>query len=434
MRSRRFAKTAALTAAALLTTTLAACGGGDDASSGDSGGKITLTLGLFGVMGYEEAGLFKEYMEKHPNIVIKATSTADEQNYYRTLQTRLAANSGLADIQAIEVGRIREVATTQSAKFTDMSKAPGVSEDGWLPWKWKQAEAPDGKIIGLGTDIGPMAICYRKDMFEKAGLPSDREEVGRLWASGWDAYVEVGKKFKANYPDDKVAFMDTASGLNNAMTASSAKQYYDADGKVIYKDNPLVKQAWNLSVEAARSGLTAKLRQFDTAWDQGFSNSRFATVVCPAWMTAHIQDKAGPENKGNWDIAAPPAGANWGGSFLAVPSTSKHIKEAQALAAWLTAPEQEAKLFARQGLFPSSTKAISSPEVSGATLDYFGGAPIGKIFGDSAKSIPVAILGPKDGAIKDTISNGIQQVEQQGTSPETAWKNTTETIDKDIVG
>jgi cellobiose transport system substrate-binding protein len=419
----------------VLATGLAGCGGdGGGDGQGSSGGRTTLNLGLFGVMGYEEAGLFKEYEAQHPDIRIKSTSTADEQNYYRTLQTRLAANSGLADIQALEVGRIREVATVQSAKFTDMSTAAGVKEDGWLPWKWAQAKAPDGKVIGLGTDIGPMAICYRKDMFAKAGLPTDRQAVAGLWSSGWDAYVEAGRKFKKDYPDRKVAYMDTASGLNNAMTASAARQYYDADGKAIYKDNPLVRKAWTLSTQAARDGLTAKLRQFDTAWDQGFSNSRFATVVCPAWMTAHIADKAGPANKDKWDVAAPPAGANWGGSFLAVPATGKHVKEAQALAAWLTAPEQEAKLFEEQGLFPSSTGAISASGVSAAKLAYFNNAPIGKIFGDSAKSIPVAVLGPKDGAIKDSISNGIQLVEQQGKSPDDAWKSTVDTIDKDVLG
>ncbi|KRV47931.1 sugar-binding protein [Wenjunlia vitaminophila] len=416
----------------LLATLATACG--DDGDDSGDGGKVTLNLGLFGTMPYEEAGLFEEYESLHPDIKIKYTSPSDEQNYYRTLQTRLAANSGLADIQAVEVGRIREVVETHAAKFTDMSKAPGVKEGDWLPWKWQQAKAADGKVIGLGTDIGPMALCYRKDMFAKAGLPSDREQVAALWESGWDGYVEAGKKFKADYPDDGVAFMDTASGLYNAMIASSEKQYYDADGKVIYKDNDLVTKAWDLSTEAAEAGLTAKLRQFDTAWDQGFSNSRFATVVCPAWMTAHISDKAGEANKGKWDIAAPPAGANWGGSFLTVPSGGKHVKEAQELAAWLTAPEQQAKLFAKNGLFPSSSKAMEAPEVSGATLEYFDGAPSGKIFSESATSIPVTVLGPKDGAIKDNVSNGIQLVEQQGKDPDDAWKSTVETIDKDVLG
>jgi cellobiose transport system substrate-binding protein len=433
---RRYLKrTAAFLSAALLTTGIAACGDDGGGSGNSSDGKVTLNVGLFGVMGYKEAGLFKKYEAEHPNITIKDTATADEQNYYRTLQTRLAANSGLADIQAIEVGRIREVATTQSAKFTDMSKAAGVQQSDWLPWKWDQAKSPDGKVIGLGTDIGPMAICYRKDMFAKAGLPSDRDSVGKLWAGGWDQYVKVGEKFKKNYPDSKVSYMDTASGLNNAATASSQQQYYDDSGKVVYKDNPLVMNAWDLSVKAAKEGLSAKLTQFDTSlgWDQAFAHSTFATVVCPAWMTAQISDKAGKANANKWDVAAPPAGGNWGGSFLAVPSSSKHTKEAQALAKWLTAPAQEETLFTKEGIFPSSTEAIASPAVANAKLPYFGNAPVGKIFGDSARSVPVAVLGPKDGTIKDTISTGIQQVEK-GKDPGDAWNDTVKTIDKDVLG
>jgi cellobiose transport system substrate-binding protein len=433
-RKRYTTTTAAVVSAVLLGTLATACGDdGDDGGSGGDG-KITLNLGLYGVMGFKEAGLFEEYEKLHPNIKIKYTATADEQNYYRTLQTRLAANSGLADIQGLEVGRIREVVAQQSAKFTDLSKAAGVKPDNWLSWKWDQAKAEDGKVIGLGTDIGPMAVCYRKDMFEKAGLPTDREQVADLWKDGWQGYVEAGKTFKEKFPDKKVAYMDTASGLYNAMVSSSPQQYYDKDGEVVYKDNPKVQEAWETATGAAEDGLTAKLRQFDTSWDQGFSNSRFATVVCPAWMTAHILDKAGEANKGKWDIAAPPAGANWGGSFLAVPESSKHKEEAQALAVWLTAPEQQAKVFKKVGNFPSTSGAIDSPEVSGATLEYFGNAPSGKIFSESAKSVPVAVLGPKDAAIKDNVSNGIQLVEQQGKSPEDAWKSTTKTIDKDVLG
>lgn len=37
-------------------------------------------------------------------------------------------------------------------------------------------------------------------------------------------------------------------------------------------------------------------------------------------MTAVVSGKSGDANKGRWDIAAPPAAGNWGGSFLALPS------------------------------------------------------------------------------------------------------------------
>src|SRR6476661_6995023 len=43
----------------------------------------------------------------------------------------------------------------------------------WLPWKYENATTADGKrTIGLGTDVGGLAMCYRRDLFAKAGLPT----------------------------------------------------------------------------------------------------------------------------------------------------------------------------------------------------------------------------------------------------------------------
>ncbi len=67
-----------------------------------------------------------------------------------------------------------------------------------------------------------------------------------------------------------------------------------------------------------------------------------------------------------------------------------------------------------------------------ATLPYFNDAPIGQIYADGAKSIPEAVLGPKDGVIKDSISTQINNMEQRGTSPDDAWDAAVRTIDKAI--
>ncbi|MFC7470349.1 extracellular solute-binding protein [Actinomadura keratinilytica] len=251
---------------------------------------------------------------------------------------------------------------TQQDKFSDLSGVKGT--DHFLPWKQSQVTTADDKVIGLGTDIGPMAVCYRKDKFEEAGLPTDRDEVAKLWEGDWAKYVAVGERFKEGVKGDKVAFMDSASGLFNAMIYGGPQQFYDKEGELVYADNPVVKDAWKLASKAATSDLTAKLRQFQPGWDPGLANGTFATAVCPAWMMAHISEKAGEANKGKWDVAKAPKGANWGGSFLGVMENSPVKKEAQELVAWLTAPEQQAFLFQKQSLFPSSRTALESPEVA----------------------------------------------------------------------
>jgi cellobiose transport system substrate-binding protein len=408
-----------LAAVALLAT---ACSSGKSTKSASSSNEpVTLQVNLFGTFGYKEAGLFDEYQRLHPNVKISFNSVEQEQNYYQALQTHLAAGSGLGDIQGIEVGRIAEVVQTRSDKFVNFNDYGGAAlKDNFFPWKWQEATTADGRTIGLGTDVGPMAMAYRTDLFKQAGLPTDRAAVANLWPT-WNDYVKAGQTYTAKAPANS-AFMDSASGMFNAMVGASPNQFYDQSGQPIYDTNPLVKDAWNLSMQAIQAKETAKLKQFDTAWNQAFSTGAFATIAAPSWMIGYIQGQAGAKGAGKWDVTTAPGGTgNWGGSYLAVPTASKHIPQAVDLAKWLTAPEQQVKLFLKQGSFPSSTRAIADPQVANAKNKYFNNAPIGQIFGDSAKNLPVAVLGPKDGLIKDNFSTAIQRVEQQGMSPDKSY-------------
>jgi cellobiose transport system substrate-binding protein len=191
-----------------------------------------------------------------------------------------------------------------------------------------------------------------------------------------------------------------------------------------------VKTAWNLAMEAATGGLTGKLKLFDKAWDQAFANAKFAALPCPAWMLGYIQEKAGDAGKGKWDVAAAPKSANWGGAFIGVPSAGKNKAEAVKLAAWLTAPEQQAKVFAKQASFPSAVGAYDLPAVKDAKHAYFNNAPIGEIFAAAAKGIPTLVIGPKDQQIYTAITDvGILQVEQQGKTPAQGWSAAEKEID-----
>ncbi|EFF91182.1 MULTISPECIES: ABC transporter substrate-binding protein [unclassified Streptomyces] len=428
-RGRRAAAltTTVLTASALLLTGCSSDDGDSDAS--DSNGNITLKLADFGQFGYKEAGLFEQYHKLHPNITVKEETTAEEQQYYPKLLQQLNSNSGLGDVTGIEVGRIKEIVDTQAGKFADLSKTINVSD--WVSWKEKQATAKDGTVIGAGTDIGPMSLCYRKDLFQKAGLPTDREAVAKAISGGWEDYLKLGEQYKAKAPSGTY-FMDSASAMYNAVVSSSAQQYYDADGKPVYKDSQAVKQGWDLAAETASKKLSAGLPQFGVPWQTALRKGQIASMVCPAWMAAQISTYSGDAYKGKWDISRAPGttAANWGGSFLAVPKGGKHVKEATELVKWLTAPEQQAAVFKAVGVFPSNKGAYELASVKSAKLPYFSDAPIGEIYADEAKSIPEAVLGAKDGVIKDTISNQINNMETRGTSPDKAWKAATESVDK----
>ncbi|MEW2086168.1 extracellular solute-binding protein [Streptomyces sp. NPDC005283] len=430
MPNARAAKRAAvrLGAVALAGALLAACGSGSsDGTSDSAGGKVTLTVDLFGSFGYKEAGLYAEYEKLHSNVKIKQTDTEDEQDYWKSLQTRLAGGGGLADVQGIEVGRIAAVTQQQADKFEDLKQyGADKLKDQFAEAKWSAATGKDGQVLGLGTDVGPEAMCYRSDLLKQTGLPTDRAELAKKWST-WDGYLALGKEYKKKAPA-KSAWMDSVGSLYTIMIGQEKERYYDASGKLIYENNPAVEAAWDASAEAAKSGLSAKLDQWSPQWNQAFSAGSFATMPCPAWMLGYIKGQAGDAGKGKWDIAKLPAGAgNWGGSYLALPRAAKHKKEAYELIQWLTAPEQQAKLFTKQGNFPSSTGAIA--KVAAAKDPYFSDAPIGQIFGDAAKAAPVQVLGVHDKSVADQITNALSEVERKGTSPDKAWSTAKKNVE-----
>lgn len=319
---------------------------------------------------------------------------ADYGTHHNNLQAHLAAGSGTADIEVIEIGQIAGY-LGQGDKFVNFNDQ-GVDPKQWSDAKIKQATATDGSLIGLGTDIGGLAICYRTDLFKAAGLPTDREAVGKLWPT-WDDYVKAGSDFIAKTPDKKVKWYDGADHVMTGILAQQKNTFYDDNGDVIAGTNPVVKQAWDLAVKSIQAKQSAALAEFSPEWNTGCQQGQFATITCPAWMTAYIRNNA-PETKGKWDIATVPGGSgNWGGSFLTVPKQGKHIAEAVDLAKYLTTPETAIEVFKKFGNYPSPVKTWAMPEVKDAKDAFFSDAPVGEIFPKSFANLPEQAAGPQSG-------------------------------------
>lgn len=313
---------------ALLATTLlsslvavSACGGAaDSASSGD----VTLIVKTFSQFGYDE--LYEEYEASHPGIKIKEENIGKLGDYTPKLQQWLATGKGAGDVVAIEEGILSQFMAKPDQFVNLLDHGAKELSGNFLPWKWQQASTSDGsKVVGLGTDVGAQGMCYRKDLFEAAGLPTDREAVGKLWPT-WDAYLATGKQFKAKTPG--AGFYDSTGGVYlNMLMQSGDHTYYDATNKLVIDSNAAVRDTWDKSIEMVKAGLSANIEMWSPQWNAGFKNGTFATIPCPSWMLGTIEKQAGPENKGKWDVAKVPGnGAVRGGSFLAVAG-AEHAPE-----------------------------------------------------------------------------------------------------------
>lgn len=381
-RTRRL--TTVVAGASIFALTLSACSGSDDEATTDKDGKITLTVATFNNFGYTDE-LLAEYTAANPNITVKHTKAAESQDARTNLTTRLAAGGdGLADIEGIEIDWMPEL-TPLADRFEDLN-APEV-EGRYLDWKLQQGKAED-KLIGLGTDIGPEAICYRSDLFAAAGLPTDRVAVAELLGGAdatWDKYFEVGRAFTAT---SDAAWYDSAVAIMQAQVGQLDAAYEDPESGEVkdLAENTEIKGLYE-SILTESSELSAHLGMWGDDWKAGFQNNAFATMICPAWMTGSIESESG--GVVGWDVADvfPGGGGNWGGSFLTVPSAGKNVEEAKKLALWLTAPEQQAKAFAESGNFPSQVEMHTNEELLATTNDFFNNAPVGQIFKNRAEAV-----------------------------------------------
>lgn len=365
-------------------------------SSGDSGGgstggattgggdeQITLQIQTFNEFGYTK--LFDEYMADHPNIKIVHNKAAKSDDARAAVKNSIATNTVTDDIVAADLDWMPELLRS-SDFFADVSMDDNKGR--WPDWKAAQATDADGKLIGLGTDSGPQGTCYRKDLFEKAGLPSDREAVAELLggdSATWDQYFATGEKFMA--ANTGAAWFDSLGALAQVANNQQAEPFESADDDSITVADADSSASKVFQMLTSHTDQSAHLAQWTDDWTKAFAGDKFATVMCPAWMTQIIA--GGAPDQTNWDIAdvLPGGSSNWGGSFLLVPAGGKNVEAAKELADWLTAPEQAAKVFVEYGNFPSQIDAAKDSSVTAKTDDYFNGAPTGQIYSNRFAAI-----------------------------------------------
>jgi cellobiose transport system substrate-binding protein len=419
--SRMWTLVTGVTGVALLAT---ACGSSASTGSAGTGAssteKITLTVATFNEFGYEN--LLAEYTTLHPNITVVQKKAATSNEARDNMNTRLAAGSGLSDVEAIEVDWLPELMQFPD-KFADLKD---TSVDGrWLDWKVAQATTKDGALLGYGTDIGPEGVCYRSDLFKKAGLPTDRAEVATLLGGDdatWEEYFAAGKKFSA--AGTKTPWMGGADATYQGMINQVKNAYEKDDGTIVAADNPEVRKIYDTVLGASMTdGLSAHLGQWSDDWTASFQKNGFATMLCPGWMLGVIEGNA--KGVTGWDIADvfPGGGGNWGGSFLTVPAQGKHPADAKALASWLTAPEQQIKAFVAKGTFPSQLQGLTSKDLLSVTKPFFNNAPTGQILANRANAVTVApFKGKNYFAINDAMQQALTRVDVDKTdNPASSW-------------
>lgn len=385
---RKLLATGAITSIALLT----ACSGGDTQETtapaacapAASGEKVTLTFSSW-VPGMQKT--VDLWNKQNPDIQVQYKEVvAGQRGTYQTYANQIKAGNagdlGMVEFDSMPSFRLQD-------GLANIGACPGVQEGvkAFVPWTVSQVGFGEaGALYGVPQDIGPLALYYRKDLFEQNGIAVPKT---------WDEFYTAAKQVKAkgatitNFPPDASSYLAALAWQNGA------KWFDNKNGTwtVSMTDDKTeqVAEYWQRMIDEKLVDSVPALT--DTQF-KALDTSREWSVVGAAW-TAKLLENGSPATSGKWAVAPLPqwqagqqASGNWGGSTTVVFKNSKHPAEAAKFALWAFGNLDALALNnANGGQFPATTAGESELPALNEPYPYFGGQVIWKTFQEAAPQV-----------------------------------------------
>ncbi|ADB33834.1 extracellular solute-binding protein family 1 [Kribbella flavida DSM 17836] len=401
---------------------LTGCGGSRDSLGGPD------ELSMWTWVGSVNDSLIGQAEKAIPGATAKRLAMTRIGTSYKTkVLTALAGKSLVPDIVAMN----DDVATyfPNADQFLDLHELGADRFKGdFLEWKWKLGITPENRMMAYPMDTGPTALFYRRDLFAKAGVETEPEDVAAA-APDWESYIQLAKKVKAAIPGS--AITDNITSIYLYALAQQTKRYMTPDGQYI-GDQDHLRQVWDLAVRVVKEGLSANAQADTTDVNAVVTNGRLVAFNAAVWWAQLGPKNAAPATKGNWRVCAPPGGAgNRGGSFLAITKYCKDPEAAFAFITWLESAKNQAEAFLDPVLFPSTPASYDDQRLT-APDPFFGGQRIVDVFAASAEKYPGSYFSPYDSVIATPITAELVNVEVGSKTSDQAWKDAQEQVHREL--
>jgi multiple sugar transport system substrate-binding protein len=303
------------------------------------------------------------------------------KNFFNQIEAGNAPDLGQIEYDALPNFRVQD-------GVVNIASCAGVADakSQFIDWTWSQVTfGEENAVYAIPQDIGPEALYYRKDLFEKAGLavPTTWEE----YAADAAIIREKGGYITNFSQSDINAF----AGL----VWQAGGQWFANDGT-----------NWDVTLDSAEStkvadywqgllddDLVGRVAPWTDEWNNAYNTGEMWTWVSAVWGANTISSGA-PDTAGDWAVAPMPqwtagesAAGNWGGSTTAVLTGSKHPYEAAKFALWLNSDADAlTALNTSANIYPATVDGASLPAFADG-LDFYGGQKIYDVFADAAKNV-----------------------------------------------
>ncbi|MFD3569500.1 ABC transporter substrate-binding protein [Streptomyces sp. NPDC058667] len=377
--------------AALALTMVTGCGGGGTGESAagacePASGKVTLQYWSW-VPGMEQA--VDLWNREHPDIQVELKNTpSGNAGTYQNLSNALKAGKA-PDLGQIEYDSLASFRLKEGLR--DISSCPGVTEaeTRFADWTWSQvefgAEGEDG-VWAVPQDTGPMALFYRKDVFEDLGIA-----VPKTWQEYEAAARTVRKagKYITHFPQTDPNWFTGLLWQNEATLFER-----EGDAWKVTVDRPESRQVADYWQNMIDDKLVATdLQGFSPALYKSWNSGEVVTWISAAWGYSTLRDNA-KATSGKWAVAPMPqwkAGekraGNWGGSTTAVLAGSPHPAEASQFALWLNTDPKALEILNREGgLYPAAKAGLDLPALK-KPVDFYGRQPVFDVFAEASAGV-----------------------------------------------
>ncbi len=317
------------------------------------------------------------FVAQNPGVTVTVEDLGNAQVFDRMLAGCAAGGADLPDVVTVE-NHESEIFWAQFPDcFVDLTTL-GYDEalQSQFP-DFKRIELePGGVAYAMPWDSGPVAMFYRRDFYEAAGVDPATIQT-------WDDFIAAGQMIQEANP----GVVMTQADLNGdtewfRMVANEQGcGYFSDDAQSITVNQPGCVAALDTIEAIYDAGLMTAAN-----WDEKIQSNNGGTVATQmygAWYEGTVRSTAPEDQAGKWGTYPMPSvtadgvhAANLGGSALAIPSSSDNQAAAFAFLQYaLGTNDGQVTMLKEYGLVPSLLTAVEDPYVA-EPLAFWGGQAV----------------------------------------------------------
>lgn len=323
--------------------------------------------------------LFDAYMQAHPdtNIRFEPTDVA-YSDLFPKVQQALASGSELPTLVPMNSTLVDSFKQLNICE--DLTQAPyNADPSEWVDYIVMRNTTSDGAMIGLGENVTPAAIAYKRDLAIKFFGTDDPDELSKMFSTYEDFCTKGAEVYEKS--NGEACLFHSGGAV--------AEWLYFADHTEIQVGNVInfsEKMGFVMDTLCAMRDAHA-VDTYENGTPQAnatYADDAHIFYPCPDWAITYYIKSNDPDGAGNWGVFMPGTGPySAGGTSVGI---TKQATDEQKAAAWefltwtLATKEGATANYQYAGYITTFKEFAYDAEFVKNEDPYFAGQDTGKLF------------------------------------------------------